>query len=102
MLPAFATPTNPLSGYVASPTSDHYGGGGGGSQGSGPTPINFVDGGTGGGGGGYNRYGPVPGNGPAKGGVNGLGGGGGGTAAGNNANTGAGGHGVVIIRYAYS
>ena len=74
MLPAFATPTNPLSGYVASPTSDHYGGGGGGSQGSGPTPINFVDGGTGGGGGGYNRYGPVPGNGPAKAGVNGLGG----------------------------
>ena len=100
MLPAFATPTNPLSGYVASPTSDHYGGGGGGSSGQPPQATDFVDGGTGGGGGGYNRYGPVPGNGPAKSGVDGLGGGGGGTAAGNAANTGAGGNGVVIIRYA--
>ena len=100
MLPAFATPTNPLTGYVTSPTSDHYGGGGGGSSGEPPQSVDYVDGGTGGGGAGYNRYGPSPGPGPAKAGVDGLGGGGGGTAAGNATNTGAGGAGSVIIRYA--
>ena len=99
MLPAFATPTNAVSGYVASPTSDHYGGGGGGSQGQGPTPIGFVDGGTGGGGSGVNRYGPQNPPGDSTQGVDGLGGGGGGTAAGNETNTGPGGNGVVIIRY---
>ena len=107
VLPRFATPTNPVTGYVPSPTSDHYGGGGGGSTEEPPSP-NAIDGGVGGGGAGYNRHGPNPGNPPggvypptiiAWPGTNYTGGGGGGHAAGNKGNTGHGGSGVVIVRY---
>jgi hypothetical protein len=102
-LPGFATPTNPISGYTPSPTSDHYGGGGGGSQAESATPRA-----GGAGGGGASSFAPAlnqsyPS--PTRSGKDGLeylgaGGGGGQTQSGVGGNPGGqGGKGVVIIRY---
>ena len=97
----FATPTNPITGYLASPTSDHYAGGGGAGADTSPGWGAIIPGGFGGGGGGGSRNSPTPGTDePGKQGKDGLGGGGGGTAVGGTPNTGPGGDGVVIIRYA--
>lgn len=97
----FATPTNPLTGYLTSPTSDHYAGGGGAGGKTFPGWGAICPGGTGGGGGGGARNSPTPGTDqPGFQGKDGLGGGGGGTAVGGAPDTGPGGDGVVIIRYA--
>ena len=97
----FATPSNPLTGYLTSPTSDHYAGGGGGGADTAPGWGAIIPGGTGGGGGGGARNTPTPGTDqPGFQGKDGLGGGGGGTAVGGAPDTGPGGDGVVIIRYA--
>ena len=101
IVPTFATPTNPLPGYVTSPTSDHYAGGGGGGANTSPGWGAIIPGGTGGGGGGGSRNSPTPGtNQVAFQGTHYLGGGGGGTAVGGAPDTGPGGDGVVIVRYA--
>ena len=97
----FATPTNPLTGYLASPTSDHYAGGGGAGGNTFPVWGIICPGGFGGGGGGGARNSPNPGSdGIGYQGKNYLGGGGGGTAVGGAPDTGPGGEGVVIVRYA--
>ncbi len=96
----FATPTNPITGYLASPTSDHYAGGGGAGGNTFPVWGAICPGGFGGGGGGGARNTPTPGTDQvAFQGANYLGGGGGGTAVGGAPDTGPGGDGVVIIRY---
>ena len=98
-----ATPTNAVSGYVASPTSDHYAAGGGGGATTSPGWGAILPGGIGGGGGGGSRNSPTPGTDQAGfQGTNYLGGGGGGSAAGNSSTTGPGGEGVVIVRYVFA
>ena len=96
-LPGFATPGNAITGYVASPTSDHYGGGGGGGKhiaGGGSSQPGTGAGGIGGGGGGGNGQ-PVH----SYSGLDYLGGGAG-DAAGYETTARTGGKGVVIVRYA--
>ena len=95
-LPGFATPSNGITGYQASPTSDHYGGGGGGGKhraGGGNAQTGTGPGGKGGGGRG--------GNGQPTHSYSGLDylGGGAGDAAGYEDPGRSGGKGVVIVRY---
>mgnify|MGYP003152549685 CR=1 FL=1 len=95
-LPGFATPGNAITGYQASPSSDHYGGGGGGGKhigGGGSSQTGTGLGGIGGGGRGGNGQ-PVH----SLGGLDYLGGGAG-DSAGYETTALTGGKGVVIVRY---
>ena len=95
-LPGFATPSNAITGYQASTSSDHYGGGGGGGKhraGGGNAQTGTGLGGIGGGGRGGNGQ-PTH----SLGGLDYLGGGAG-DAAGYEGTALTGGKGVVIVRY---
>ena len=95
-LPGFATPGNAITGYQASPSSDHYGGGGGGGKhraGGGSAQTGTGPGGKGGGGRGGNGQ-PTA----SYGGLDYLGGGAG-DSAGYETTALTGGKGVVIVRY---